>query len=324
MKSSKRYMRITINAIGILTLLSGFGGVVPVQAAAIRVMTFNIKTDVGGDLYGENSWDNLSSPRSEKCKNVILDNTPDIVGVQEARSNQISYLEGYLESAYNSYFADRGDGECVGVYYREAYFDCFDNGTYWLSETPEVPSKHPKATYNRVVSWLGLHDKRTDENFYVFNTHWSHVSASARDFSADLMRQMMTNIAGDSPVIITGDFNCKESGTSLAKLQGTSPSADPTLQDAYREVYPVWDGEELTCHKWVGKTTGQSIDHIFCTDQFKPTTAEIIREQYDDLWPSDHYPVLCTLVIPEPSTATMLLIVVGFGLFGIRRKRLSN
>ena len=67
--------------------------------------------------------------------------------------------------------------------------------------------------------------------------------------------------------------------------------------------------------------TVKRIDYILCTDQFKPTTAEIIRGQYDGLWPSDHYPVLCTLVIPEPSTATMLLMLVGFGLFGIRRKK---
>ena len=323
MSFNKNKFGININTLVIMTALLSFGEVVSVQAGAIRVMTFNIKTD-RGVVDGSDAWDYPSSPRNWKCRDLILDNTPDIVGIQEAKGNQVSYLDDCLGDDFSSYFVDRGDGECVGVYYRNAYFDCFDEGKYWLSETPEIPSKHPKAQYNRVVSWVGLHDKRSNEEFYVFNTHWSHVSASARKFSASLMRQMMTEIAGDSPLIITGDLNCSEFGESVPKLLGTSPLADPQLQDAYREIHPVWDGNERTCHSWTGRTDGKRIDFILCSEQFKPTTAEIIREQYDGQWPSDHYPVLCTLVIPEPSTATMLLMVVGFGLFRIRRKQRAS
>ena len=55
-------------------------------------------------------------------------------------------------------------GEYAGIYYRRDRFerDVTEEGTFWLSDTPEVPgSKSWGNSYPRVVTWIRLIDRST-------------------------------------------------------------------------------------------------------------------------------------------------------------------
>ena len=78
------------------------------QAAApdpveLRVMSFNIrfsKVD-NSEAASENNWADAKYPRRERAIRVIRENSPDLLGVQEARELQVEDLKKALpEYAY--------------------------------------------------------------------------------------------------------------------------------------------------------------------------------------------------------------------------------
>ena len=60
-------------------------------------------------------------------------------------------------------------GEHSAIFYRKDRFTLIKNGDFWLSETPDQPSKGWDATCcNRICSWVQLTDNATGKNFYFF------------------------------------------------------------------------------------------------------------------------------------------------------------
>jgi endonuclease/exonuclease/phosphatase family metal-dependent hydrolase len=103
------------------------------------------------------------------------------------------------------------DGEFSAILYRKDRFELLDGNTFWLSETPEEKgSVGWDAALPRIVTWVKFKDKQTGKVFFHFNTHFDHIGVVARNESAKLLKQRAHSIAGDTPVIITGDFNCGE------------------------------------------------------------------------------------------------------------------
>src|SRR5690606_36000412 len=85
------------------------------------------------------------------------------------------------------------------------------SGDFWLSETPNTPGTtfigNGGDTNNaRMATWVKLHDREAAQNYFVINTHWS-LDSEARRLSGVLMREKITELAGNMPVIATGDFN---------------------------------------------------------------------------------------------------------------------
>jgi endonuclease/exonuclease/phosphatase family metal-dependent hydrolase len=60
-------------------------------------------------------------------------------------------------------------------------------------------------------------------------------------------------------------------------------------------LFPTPSTDEGSFGGWEGKRDGARIDFILHTKQFEPVAAEVVRTNYDGLWPSDHYPVTATL-----------------------------
>src|SRR5690606_28711465 len=103
-------------------------------------------------------------------------------------------------------------GEFTPVLFRKDRFERIDAGSFWYSETPEEKeSKSWDAMFPRIASWCLLADKRTGKSFYFFNTHFDHVGKIARRKSAEILRHYADSLAADSPLIITGDFNSRDS-----------------------------------------------------------------------------------------------------------------
>ncbi len=269
----------------------------------LRVMSFNIrysKVD-RSEAASENNWADAKYPRRERAIRVIQENSPDLLGVQEARELQIEDLKKALPE-YAFYGIGRDDGkmggEFSGVFFRKARFTQDGAGSFWLSATPEKPGTSfylaPDACA-RIASWVKLTDKESGRQFVLLNMHWDHISDPAREKSAALVRERLGKLGGELPVIVMGDLNAREDSPAVKELIGANDSAGRKFADSFRALRPDRSPDESTFNDWAGTVKGSRIDFIFHTRDFTPVAADIIRTSYDGHWPSDHYPVVATL-----------------------------
>src|SRR3546814_18448319 len=63
------------------------------------------------------------------------------------------------------------------------------SGTFWLSPTPDVPSKGWDAALPRIATWARLRDRTADRDLLVVNTPFDHVGEVAREESARQLRR---------------------------------------------------------------------------------------------------------------------------------------
>jgi len=267
-----------------------------VESVDTTVMSFNIR--YGGADDGANSW----SFRRDLVFQTIAMHTPAVLGVQECLWFQGEELRAALPD-YRMTGTGRDDGRQAGemcaIFTRNDRYQVLDQGTFWLSESPEVVgSKGWDAALPRIATWVRLHDRQCEpETLFVFNAHFDHIGKTARQKSGQLLQMRIGAIAGDHPVILMGDFNDPASQTSpsyRALVTEGSP-AGPVLQDTWllasREQR--MKGED-TFHGFSGQGARGRIDWILVTDHFVGVDAGIDRTQDRGRYPSDHFPVWAT------------------------------
>lgn len=266
--------------------------------SSLRVMTFNIRFDNPND--GPDAWPH----RKDRAASVIRFHGADLVGVQEALKHQLDDLQERLP-AYAWVGVGRADGreggEYSAIFYRQDRFELLDHDTFWLSETPEVPgSKSWDAAIERIVTWAHFRDRRTGEVFYHFNTHFDHIGERARTESAKLIRQRIAAVAGDAPVVLTGDFNAVDSSMPYQILTGTTPldgAPSVTLRDAMRISEHGHHGPTTTWNGFTAIEPDRRIDYIFVNDRVDVRQHGILPDTWDGRFPSDHLPVVADVTI---------------------------
>lgn len=260
-------------------------------------MTFNIRFDNPAD--GVNAW----PARKSLVADVIRGAAPDIVGLQEARRNQLDDLGALLGSTtpYVEIGVGRDDGARGGEYspllYRAQVVTPLESGTFWLSPTPEVPGSTGWGNHvPRICTWARFEDRRSGRRFYVFNSHFDHESAPARAHSAEAIVARIAARPHKDPVFVMGDFNAPENDDVVRYLVGAG------LADTYRVVHP--DGAAGTFNGWGTDTSEKKIDYILAAPP--PATqvldATIDRSMPDGRYPSDHFPLMLRVRVPAASS----------------------
>jgi endonuclease/exonuclease/phosphatase family metal-dependent hydrolase len=254
-------------------------------------MTFNIRYGTASD--GENSW----PQRRGLTFRVIREFAPAVLGVQEALRFQLDEITRDARR-YGEIGVGRDDGVAKGEYsailYDQQRLDVLEDGTFWLSDTPEVPGSMTWGNqYPRIVTWARFRDEATRSTFYVFNTHWDHESQAARERSAGLLlERIAARRAADDPVLLMGDFNAGEDNAAFRAL---TTSNAIRLYDTFRARHP--DARETgTYHAFRGDRSRPKIDAILASAEWQTLAAEIILDSENGVYPSDHFPVTATLV----------------------------
>jgi len=269
----------------------------------LRVMTFNIRYGTAND--GEDRWEN----RRQMVINVFRDSQSDVVGLQEALDFQISQIRQGL-SEFGQLGVAREDGKTKGEYcailYRRDRFDVNESGTFWFSNTPDVPgSSHWGNANVRICTWARLVEKKTGNAFYHYNLHLDHVSQPSREKSAVLLAQRIRERKHPDPFIVTGDFNAGESNPAVMYLkgkaalgEGESKSGNPVpVVDSFRVLHP--DANEAgTFNQFAGNRRGEKIDFILTLPDVKVLEAQIVHTERNGRYPSDHFPVTARLRLP--------------------------
>src|SRR3954471_7168629 len=286
--------RILVIAVMLASVFANLSCSAAADSAEVRVMSFNIRFSKPdhSEAASENNWADAKFPRRERAIRVIQENAPDLLGVQEARELQIEDLKKALPNyAFYGIGRDDGktDGEFSGIFYRKDRFTQAGAGSFWLSATPEKPGTSFYLALNacaRIASWVKLADKESGRQFVLLNMHWDHISEPAREKSAALVRERLTKLGSDLPVIVTGDLNAHEDSPAVKELVGANDSKGRKLADSFRELRPEKSPNESSFNNWKGTLKGSRIDFILHTSEFTPVAAVIVRTSYDGHWPS--------------------------------------
>ena len=259
----------------------------------LSVMSFNIRNGRAKD--GENAWEF----RKNFVGDVIRKSKSDVVGLQEAYRFQLDEIRKQLPE-----FDEVGEGrdgneqgEYSAVLYRKDRFTVIESGTFWLSDTPEVKSRHWGNRYLRICTWVHLQEMQSGLGFYVYNTHFDHQSQNARFKSAQLVAQRIRDRKSSDPFVLMGDFNADETNPVILYLKGEEDdgSAGPLkLVDPFRKLHPT-ETTVGTGGGFEGRTDGKKIDYIFVEAPTESLKADIVRTSRDGRFPSDHFPVTATL-----------------------------
>lgn len=263
------------------------------SATTLPVMSFNIRYGTASD--GEHAW----PLRRGLTLRVIRDQTPAVLGVQEALRFQLDEI-GRALPHYGEVGVGRSDGVADGEYsailYDRDRLVVLDQGTFWLSDTPEVPNSMSWGNrITRIATWARFRDSITGATFLVFNTHWDHESQSARERSARLlMERIGARRAAGEPVLLMGDFNAGEDNIAFRMLLADDAPGGLRLFDTFRAVHPraVDTG---TYHAFAGDRSGAKIDAILASSEWRTLDAGIILFSENGLYPSDHFPVTATV-----------------------------
>ncbi len=253
----------------------------------LSVMSFNIRYNNPAD--GVNAWKN----RKQMVVEFFNKTQPEIIGMQEVLYNQLMDIEKALPG-YGWTGVGRDDGKEKGeyapVFYNKEKLQLVGKGHFWLSETPEkTGSKSWGAHLPRIVTWVRLKDKTSEKKIFFFNTHFSHVSDSARNGSARLLVKMINKIAGDTAVILTGDFNFTTESEGYRIL--VSKENKTELLDAmFISENPHFGG--TSTYNGFGKASvKRKIDFIFTGGGLKVIKHSIYKVNEQDVYISDHWPV---------------------------------
>lgn len=265
----------------------------------LHVMSFNIRYGTAND--GPDHWKN----RKEQVCELIGRSDCDLIGLQEALRFQIDEIRAAVP-VYGEIGVGREDGrtkgEYSGILYRTDRLIVAEAGTFWLSDTPEVPGSMTWGNrITRVCTWGRFIHKPSGQAFYHFNTHFDHQSQPSREKAAVLLARRIRDRQHPDPVVVTGDFNAGESNPAVRYLKGDLDLDGKTpvpFVDSFRLLHP--EATEVgTFHAFKGTRTGDKIDYIFVQPDAKVLEARIWHDNEDGRYPSDHFPITARLVLPE-------------------------
>lgn len=264
--------------------------------APLRTMSFNLRYDTPSD--GPNAWPH----RRDWVAGLVRFHEADVVGVQEALATMLADLDARLPG-FARIGVGRADGRAGGefsaILYRTDRLELLGGGTFWLSPTPDTPgSKGWDTAIERVATWARFRDRRTGCRYVHLNTHFDHIGEEARQESARLIRRRLAALAGDLPIVMTGDLNADPRSAPYRILTSdTLAGAIAPLRDAFRVSRAGHYGPTSTWTEFRAIEPERRIDYVLVSPSVEVLTHGILPDSWDGRFPSDHLPVLASLAI---------------------------
>ncbi|KAG7665057.1 uncharacterized protein J8A68_001366 [[Candida] subhashii] len=295
-------------------------GKIPIEPLRFRIYSHNIKN--GGNhilVPGEQEWKARVRPIASSIRFHAQENT--IITLQEVYKYQmldlLKELNEMQENEWEYYGVGRIDGnelgEFVPIIYRPKEWELVYSDTMWLNErNPRMSVEGWDATYLRIVSYVTLRHRESNNYINIFNTHFDHIGTNSQIGSANLIFQRITEI-NDWPSFVVGDLNSepKHDAYKFFKQHMTDASRLTTPFNKYghsKSSYTGFEGEVLM-------EGGKTIDYIFAPkyslkidekstcDSLNPNSAAnkidlrlekwaMLHSKFDGAYISDHRPLV--------------------------------
>lgn len=253
------------------------------QSSTLSLMTYNIRLDIASD--GENAWPH----RKKALINQINFYEPSIFGIQEGLPHQVDEMKQML-SNYEALGSGRDGGhkgEYSALFYLSKDYEVLQSDTFWLSLTPNQPSKNWDAALPRICTYALFREKVTGIEFWVFNTHFDHIGVQSRLHSIDIIFSKIQSLnTTDAPVFLMGDLNVEPNSEVIAKLS-------EQMLDSFDVSVATPFGPNGTFNGFkFHDPVGPRLDYIFVSQSYIEVLKYAVLTDSKDLkYTSDHFPV---------------------------------
>ncbi|MBC7714434.1 MAG: endonuclease/exonuclease/phosphatase family protein [Rhizobacter sp.] len=255
----------------------------------LKLITSNIRFANSGD--GIHDW----SARLPLLVEIYKNFGPDFLGTQEGRQAQINELDEKLVDldlvAGHREWIDERMYPCIFI--NPKTIEVNRSGDIWLSETPGVAgSSSFESAFPRLCTWAEVTLKKSGQKMMMVNTHLDHILHETRKKQIDVLINEVKKI-NQLPLFIMGDFNESPLTEIREKLISSFDLKDPWSEKNFPE--------ETSHHGFNGDKSidGFRIDWILIPKHFECVDLHLEKRSYKDgVYPSDHYPLLAT-VIPK-------------------------
>ncbi|MCC8145665.1 MAG: hypothetical protein LIO93_04330 [Bacteroidales bacterium] len=136
------------------------------QNGKLKIATYNTKNDT----QKTEPWINL---RQFGARDFLEHYQMDIIGTQEFFHHQLKYIVDSIPTKYKYAGVIRKEKEEYNaILYKEEKVRLLDTGTFWLSDTPDIPgSKFQGIDYDyiRICTWAKFQVKENGFTFFFFN-----------------------------------------------------------------------------------------------------------------------------------------------------------
>ena len=291
---SQRFLLAILAAIVMLPAVANAADAARASASELVIATYNLRF-AGSEAA--NAW-----PERRPVVKALLDRyQPDLIGTQEGLYHQLKDIAAD-QPAYDWIGLGRDGGsrgEFMAIFYRRDRFEPLEYDHFWLSDTPEVIASSTWGNgVQRMVSWVRFRDRVTGRAFYFWNTHLDHEVQTAREKSAELIRQRIGRLPTDSPLFLVGDFN------SIAAANRTYDilTKEAGLTDTWSAARERRN-EDANSFTGFGplRREGERIDWILARGAMDVRATEVVTFRHGDQWPSDHLPVVAWITLqPAP------------------------
>lgn len=247
----------------------------------LKVMSFNIRQHTT-EKNAFNHW----SLRAPACVQMVWDQQPTLLGLQEMTETQWMYMFGLLES--NGYAGIATQDIRNSFLYKQDVLEVVSHGLFWLSDTPEVSSLCWDG-YERTARWAVMRIIATGQQFFYVNTH-SALTVTARGSCINLIKKRIKMYNAENlPVVMVGDFNAVTEESSFDSIrQALLNTRDIAPITDYLDTYNGWD---------LPTNTPYVCDHIWISNEgIACSEYKTVTKAYDGhKLISDHYPVYSML-----------------------------
>lgn len=285
----------------------GMGAVLPLITGRLRgdaigqtrakdnshcILSCNILLDLPEHKDKFRDWD---AERWAICEKVIKSRNADIICLQEVGRKQnrdfLKAFPSYNAFGYDDPYVDGNPKRFQAIknviLYSKDRYEQTSVGTYWLSKTPFIAgSRWPGDSLPRHVTWVRLKDRKSSREFRVLNTHWT-LKQELRMLESQMIAEEARQYQPNFPQLLCGDFNSNKTSPEQKILHGAG------WKDTYEAVHgtgdPGFTGHGFKVAEKTAAGEGSKIDFVFFRGNVKPVEAEIIRDNENGHYPSDHF-----------------------------------
>lgn len=255
----------------------------------VNIVSFNVAAPWGNIIQG------TSGKRVKLFASYMNSVKPDSIGTQEMNSDWLEKLSELMPD-YDSYGVQRGGdenekkSEMNAVFWLKDKYECVEENTFWLSETPEIESRYSGAGCNRICSYVVLQAKDGGYEYIHMNTHLDNASEEAQNFGMSVIIEKMKELQEKYPeaqTVLTGDFNQTKDGTVYGSVSKVLSDASTIAENAdeLHATYTEWGKQD--------DASSTPIDHIFASAETAKRYA--ILDDTSNGYVSDHYGVFAAI-----------------------------
>lgn len=289
-----------------------------------KLLQYNVDQAMREEKFPDTKWNN----RVDRVEKLILDTKADIVCLQEMRQlpDSVKTVNQFLSSFSDYYFTVEYRNSNLlsfgqSIMYKPDKFFQTHSIKRWLSDTPEIMSDTWSQTaggscgFGYIVMgsrFRFVNDGRVVENtkpFWVFNTHFA-LDEEVKRKSCIKLLEIVYEIAGNESFVICGDFNFfPDKDGALHRSILTEKLLDlgkgaTTLSG--KHVEGTFVGYEHDEFKADLTNMVSRLDHIFGSKDVIATDPKLYTKTMMDeepkelttrLYPSDHLPIICNIII---------------------------